>query len=117
MNWIEIEDNVITIAGTEVEIDIRAAGLYHAATKGAYDGHQQIEPDEDAAFEVHAVEFRTSKRDLVTRLWVPTGDWRPIPAELLFPQHLEAIAKACIEHHQDLDARACEDAAEARRAA
>ena len=117
MNWIEIEDNAIMLAGHEVEIDVRAAGAYEPPHNAVYEGFIKIEPESDASFEVHAVEFRTSKQDPVTKLWVPTSEWKPFPVELLFPSHMDAIAEACVTYHQDKDQRAREDAAEARRAA
>ena len=116
MRWIEIENNTIMINGHEVEIDVRVAGVYEPPCQAVYEGPYKVEPEADASFEVHTVEFRTSKQDPITKLWVPTSEWKPFPVDLLFPSHMDAIARQWVEYHQDEEQRAREDAAEARRA-
>jgi hypothetical protein len=117
MNSIEIEQNSITIAGHEVEIDIRVSGTYSPTYRGARDCYQQIEPDEPASFEVCAVEFRTIKYDAESKQYAPTSGWQSFPEALLLPDHMAAIVEQGLDYHQGRDQYDRECAAEARRAA
>ena len=114
-DWIELEQNCMSIAGYEVELDVRARGQFYSATRPAYEFGQIVEPAEPADFELEEVEFRPLQYDQKTKRHVPAADWREIPINLIFPVHRAAIVLQCIDCCLNEIQAERDAAAEARR--
>jgi len=85
MNWIDLPDNMIMVAGCEADIDVRAAGHY---SKGC--PADDTDPGDPASFEVHSVEMRFAD-----------GAWQSFPVSILRPEHMDAIARWCLQETED----------------
>ena len=98
MNWIDLPDNLVMVSGCEVSIDVRAAGHYSKGSRV-----DDTDPGSPAAFEVHSVEMR-----------FPEGAWQSFPVNILRPEHMDAIARWCLQETEDRADSDAMDAAEYR---